>query len=274
MKIKENILNIFNYAFSRKEILELSRPEFDSKFYVTLEYALEEIEKRRQNKELIKKIESYINGIPEPFNYGVNAVLFRSVATPQFEIKRFFDLSTGFNMRPLFWEYYDDKFHSGNPSKHTLGKLFIYKGMNKNNISIIKKHTLIDFNVSNGLSMKYIQTLKGGNFIDFHHKIMERVMPGSTNYLFDSSEWLKNNGGVAKRYYKKYLALFLVHGVLFENFLLDENERDFTKNVFIPSFEKIEKLFGLKPLIVALNPTEIEGSEFWNSYPQQIEDVL
>lgn len=274
MKIKENILNIFNLAFSKKEILEISRPEFDQKVYVSLEYALEEIEKRRRDKELIKKIESYIEDIPDPFNFGVNAVLFRSVATPQFEIKRFFDLSTGYNIRPLFWEYYDDKFHSGNMSKYTLGKLFVYKGMGKNNHSIVQKYNLIDFNKNNGLAMKYIQTIKGDNFIDFHHKLLERVIPNSTQYVFDSSDWLKKNGGVAKKYYKRYLALFLVHGILFENFLLDKSEIEFTKNVFIPAFEKVEKLFGIKPLIVALNPTDIEGSDFWNSYPQQIEDVI
>lgn len=274
MKIKESILNIFSYAFSKKEILEISRPDFDSKVYVTMEEAIEEIKKRRQNKDLIKRIESYVNNIPEPFNYGVNAVLFRSVATPNFEIKRFYDLSTGFNIRPLFWEYYDDKFHSGNPSKYTLGKLSIFKGMGKNNHSIVKKYNVIDFNKCNGLPMKFLQTNTGESFIDFHHKLLDRIIPGADKYLFDSSDWLKSNGVVAKKYYKKYLALFLVHGILFENFLLDDDEIEFTKNVFVPAFETIEKIFGMKPLIVALNPTDIEGSDFWNSYPYQIEDVL
>jgi hypothetical protein len=66
----------------------------------------------------------------------------------------------------------------------------------------------------------------------------------------------------------------LVHGILFENFMLDDDEIEFTKKIVVPAFETIEKIFGVKPLIVALNPTEIEGSDFWNSYPYQIEDVL
>ncbi len=274
MKIKDSILNILDFLFSKKEILEINRLDFDNNFYIDLESALKEIENRRQDKDLIKKVENYIKDIPEPFNLGINAVLFRSVATPQFEVKRFYDLSTGYNLKPLFWEYYDDKFHSGNPSKYALGKLFIHKGMDKNNDSIFKKIRILDFNKSNGFSMKCLQTIDGRNFIDFHHCLLEKIIPDAGEYLFDSSDWLKNNGSSAKKYYKKYLALFLVHGILFENFLLDENEIDFTKNVFIPAFKKIEKVFGIKPLIVALNPTEIEGVDFWNSYPPQVEDML
>jgi hypothetical protein len=57
MTIKENILNILSYAFSKKEILEISRPEFDRMVYVTnLEEAIERNrEEEDKDKELREK---------------------------------------------------------------------------------------------------------------------------------------------------------------------------------------------------------------------------
>ncbi len=274
MTIKEKILNIFHYKFSTPEKIQINRRYFDQEVYVSFDYAIKEIERRRKDPELKEKIEKYLGEIPKPFEMGINAVLFRFIATPQFETKRFYDIVTGFGIRPLFWEYYNDKFHSGNHCKYTLGKLFIYKGMGKTNKSIIKKETILDFNTSNGKQMKELFTIKGEKFIDFHHKLLERIIPDSREYLFDASDWLKSQGGKSDKYYEKFLVLFLCHGVLFENFLLDKTEFDFNQNIFLPAFLKIEKEFGIKPLIVAIAPTEIEGSEFWNSYPHQIEDVL
>lgn len=274
MKIKENILNIFNYRFPKKEIKEINRLDFDKKVYTTLEEAIAEINKRREDKDLIRRVEEYLGEIPEPFSNGICAVLFRFIATPQFETKRFFDIVTGYDIRPLFWEYYDDKFHSGNFCKYTLGKIFIYMGMGKTGKSIIKKETVLDFNSSNGIKIKDLRTIKGESLIDFHHRLLNGVIPNSDEFLYDSSPWLKLQGGQAEMYYKKFLALFLCHGILFENFLFNKEESDFNKNVFLPAFLMVEKKFGIKPLIVAIAPTEIEGSEFWNSYPFKVEAML
>ena len=41
----------------------------------------------------------------------------------------------------------------------------------------------------------------------------------------------------------------------------------FTKTVFLPAFIAVYKEFGVKPLIVALEPTEIETDIFWMSHP-------
>ena len=274
MKIKEKFLNIFSLSFHKKQVLEINSPDFHKKIYTSFEDAIKEIERRKKDKNLIKKVEDYLGSIPEPLVTEVRAVLFRFIATPQFEIKRFFDISTGLNVKPLFWEYYDDKFHSGNYCKYTLGRLCIHKGIDKVGNNIIKKKTILDFNVSNGRSLKDLRTIGDESLIDFHHKMLDRIIPNSEELLYDGSEWLKTHGGHAENYYDKFLALFLVHGILFENFLLNDEEFSFNTEVFLPAFDKIVKKFGIKPLIVAIAPTEIEGSKFWNSYPHQIEDMI
>ena len=63
--------------------------------------------------------------------------------------------------------------------------------------------------------------------------------------------------------------MFLQDGVLFENFLMDGKEQKFTEEVILPAILEIEAECGYKPLIVALEPTGIEGDHFWLSHPFQ-----
>lgn len=278
MRIKDIILNIFNYEFSREEIYEINRLKFNKKFYTPLDEAIKEIENRRKDKDLIKKIETYIGEIPEPFNESVCAVMFRFVASPQEEMIEFFKRVNQTNLKPSFWEYYDDKYHSGNFCKYSLGKLLIHKGVDKNFNNIFKIENVIDINTSNGKKIKEIKTLNGESFIDFHHNLFYKVVPVPKNSLYDASDWFKIQGGSADVYYKKFLSLFLVHGILFENFLLDDKDDDFTKKVFIPAFLDVQKKFGLKPLIVELLDTGNFDSDkfwkFWSSYPSYIDNML
>ena len=64
-------------------------------------------------------------------------------------------------------------------------------------------------------------------------------------------------------YYINFFRLFLVNGILFENYMLDEKEDWFTKNIVLPALLKIEEEIGVKPLIVNVQPTQIEGQPFW-----------
>ena len=69
------------------------------------------------------------------------------------------------------------------------------------------------------------------------------------------------------------------NGILFENFVLnDANEKGFSYEVFLPIFLKVFHYFKLKPIIVALSPTEIEHEEFWACYnirlKEKISDIM
>jgi len=69
--------------------------------------------------------------------------------------------------------------------------------------------------------------------------------------------------------YSYLLALFVSHGVLFEDFVTDGSEARFTKEIMLPAFEKVQASFGLKPLIVSLVPDLAD--EYWWCYPECIE---
>jgi len=73
--------------------------------------------------------------------------------------------------------------------------------------------------------------------------------------------------GGADKYYTPFTALFIKDAILFENFMLDSKEISFTKDIFLSAFIEVYRKTGCKPLIVALEPTDIEGDEFWPCHP-------
>lgn len=118
-----------------------------------------------------------------------------------------------------------------------------------------------------------IKTLWGENFIDFHHRIF--TLSALPIEFFDASSWLRRNGKSILELYPKYLALFVCHGVLFEDFITNEEEEEFFYSVVYPSFEKLKNLFGVKPLIVSLLTSENTAiDKYWFCYSEEIEQEV
>ncbi|MEO5646122.1 MAG: hypothetical protein ABIQ91_01460 [Candidatus Paceibacterota bacterium] len=257
------------------EQLMADRKLFDKTIYTSLEQARKELKARSKDEVLERTVRAMIPGLPEPFAEGTRAVIFRQLVTPNYEIRRFFSIVDAVDdIQPLFWEYYDDKFTSNNEWKHSLGKLAFYKGKGKKGGSKIDTVNIIDFNVSNGKKISEVKTLWGQSLVDFHHEFFDtRFRPG-TGLYFDATKWFSQNGGTAKSYYKHFLALFVRDGILFENFMLDEKEYSFTKEVFLPAFLQVWHETGQKPLIVSLEPTDIEGDQFWICHPDEDRDFI
>lgn len=260
------------------DVVELvsDRQKFNSFVYSSPEQAINELKKRKKNKELAKKILFILHGnIPEPLKEEPKAILFRQLATPNYELRRFVSIADALNLKPLFWEYHNDKFVPKNEVKYYLGMMAFARGRGKKGGLIRDYSGVIDFNSSNGKKMSDIKTVWGEDLISFHHSLFSttyRKMP--IDCFFDASDWLNNNGSTAIDYYKAYLTLFISHGILFENVMLDTKELNFTKDIFLPAFIEVEKMTGFKPLIVALEPTDIETDEFWMCHPHQSKKVV
>jgi hypothetical protein len=105
--------------------------------------------------------------------------------------------------------------------------------------------------------------------VDYHHRILLSVLPNIL--LTDNTAWVKSMGGRPKLFYHRLLALFVCHGVMFENFLDEGDEGKFTCKIVRPAIEKVTNHFGLKPLIVRLLPEESEADPYWCWYPGHLE---
>lgn len=252
------------------------RKMFDETLYTHLDEAWEELTRRRQDKDLERRVNEILgNDIPLPFSTDPKAVLFRHVLTPNYETRRFVSLLDGFGkIDPLFWEYHKDKYTPNNELKRTIGRLFFYHGKGKKGGMKLDSLNVLDFNTANGKPISSLQTSWGQDFVQFHHDFFAdcfRPMPGTT---FDASDWFQNHGGSSGNYYKSFMALFIRHGILFENMMLDDSEVEFARDVFLPAFLEIFNELGVKPLIVALEPTNIEGDHFWMCYPGQDKEYV
>ena len=251
---------------------------FNKTVYTPLSEAIKILEERQKDKKLKEKIEKLLNGnIPEPLqNIGRHGVMFRQVATPNFEARWFNELTKDHNLETDFFEYYDDKFTSNNYYKHSLGQLIIHKDKcSKNGNNIEEKVTIVDFAKYDGKQFKKVLTLQNESLISFHKDLFKVYNYNEKNF-YDISDWIKKNCNNAVGYYTNFIVLFTYHGILFENFLFNGSEGEFTKKVLLPSFEKAFKLTGLKPLIVPIPPMDpdIEEDMHWHSHNIKIKHFI
>ncbi len=259
------------------ETLTSNRDIFNQTVYTRFDEAIVEIEKRRTDARLEGEIHHLLKGnIPLPFKNSYRLVLFRQLCTPNYETRRFLSIADAMDLDPLFWEYYNDKFTPNNLYKYYLGRMGFYSGVGKKGGVKVEYLKVIDFNSSNGDKIGDIKTLWGESLIRFHHELFFMRFAGYTeDIFFDASDWFSKNGETAQSYYSNYLALFLRHGILFENFVYDDkSEWEFTTRVFAPAFIDLWQRTGIKPLIVALEPTDTEGDEFWLCHPVETRNYV
>jgi hypothetical protein len=238
--------------------------------YISVTVAKEEIWRRWNNKELRKKVVDFLGGdIPEAFQEEPRAVLFRNIASPDFEFQHFLDASKKLGLKPIVLEYTQDKFCTRNADKLGLCKLAIFEKKNGNGESIFHYNKIVDVKLEDNKKFCDIKTISGEMLVDFHHNLIKRNILDGVE-LFDLSLWIDRNGYSASEYYKKFLAFFICHGVLFENFLRSGEEDKFTQEVFMPAYDLVSKNFNLNPMIIEAIPTESMGDMYWWCYDNKI----
>lgn len=238
-----------------------------------------ELHLRLKNQSLRAKIERhYGSSFPEYFKNPPHLFLARHVASPNFETLRFLHLVQSLGIPAIISQDSLDKFTSNNKIKHALGKLPILEGIRyKGNkyLESFKNLTIIDFNAADGKQLKEIKTCWNEPLISFHNNLFKQIAPRVPLEIHDEGQWLPSSlRGNPLEYYKYILPLFILHGILFEDYIeKDRDEMRFVKGVMVPAVKYVEKEFGFRPLIARLVPTSVESERFWISYPKKIGDI-
>ena len=250
---------------------------FNQIVYTPLSEALQLLDERRKNPELLAKVEKLLKGnIPEIFKKKKCAILARQLATPNHESRRFISIAKENNLQPVFFEYYDDKFTSNNDFKHSLGRLHIQNGKDQNGHDMIENITIVDFNKYNGEKLKEVKTIWGESLIDFHKKLFSVHNINNVHFFNEENWYKKSNNEKPSEFYLNFFLLNTCFGILFENFLTSKNnaEAKFTKNVILPALEKVINLTNVKPLIVPIEPLELEESNFWYYHLPKVKKII
>ena len=254
---KDNVLKNNSHVRSTADMTDI---------YFSLEQAKQEIHRRWNDKELREKVEKFFNGgIPEIFRDSPTAILGRQIVSPNFEALNFLELAKQIDLAPYCFGYLDDKLVTKNLDKYFLCKMYFDSGIGRNGGKRLSAITVVDFNLWNGKSLREVKTIFGSNFFQFHESLMGAL--DTKLEFFDASKFLKKNGGQGSLYYQYYLALFICHGVLFENYLLGGEYAVYSDQVFSPSYQKVVDMFGVRPLIVRVAPVENEEDVRWRHYP-------
>lgn len=239
--------------------------------YFSIDEAIEERERRSKIPGLKEAIDSYLEGdIPTILATGPRSVLFRNLFTPDCELDAFLTKASAAGLPPALFEYTDDLFIAKNKDKYALGKLYFYLDTKGNSETNMFAKKIIDFDAAEKRSIKDIETLWGENLVGFHHRLLSlEAHDLLESSYFECSDWLHRHGMVAKEYYKQFLALFIMHGILFDNFRDSDAESQFLTEVFYPACEHVQAAFGLEPLICALQKPEEENDPRWWGYPRE-----
>lgn len=200
---------------------------------------------------------------------GPRSVISKSLITPNREFEYFLDVSDEIDLKKGFWEYHAGKFVGMNDEKRHLGKIHVLHGRGKKNGQKIEHFNILNFNKEEGKCLADVMTDAGCKLTEFHNKILCESHPERDIKTIDISTWF-NKTRFIDEYYVYYLSLFIRNFILFENFIADEKEEGkFTIERFLPSFQKIESIFGMRPIIVPLLPFEHEKSSIWYSYSSE-----
>lgn len=243
--------------------------EDKGKIYFSLDDARSELAARRQDKQLMKRIEADLGGQKWPiFKDKPMGVLTKYLPSPDNSLTFFIQMARYIGVVPVVLEFLGDKFVLMNEEKKGLGRLRVFSP-NGDKFAV----DIVDFKSNENRKINEVVTKTGESIVDFHHGLLKEF--GCDVELEDSTAWLREPG--KKIDYYKYLLNFLVHGVLFEYYTEeDENEKIFVRDVFFPSLEKIYQIYGLRPLIVRLYPENQDEEEdfYWWSYPLNINNYI
>ena len=241
--------------------------------------AIRELERRQKDPALKKKVEAFLQGdIPEYFKDGPVLYLARHIVTPNFETLRFIHLIRELGFKLVVTQDSRGLFVSQNQIKRALCKLPICRRVTQKPDKLNEHYhnvTIVDFDTIDGKPFCEIKTVWGEKLTDFHNRLFSELNVRTVDTP-DDAEWIdRHHRGNLLEHYKHLLALFVVHGIFFENYNMeDEHEVMFVKEILRPACEFVEKQFGYPPLIAPIFPTTFESYNFWMSYPPGVLEIV
>lgn len=243
-------------------------------FLVTPEYAVREIEHRRRNHELVRKVREYLNDdIPAHFDQAKPVFHFsRHIATPNYETLRFIEVTKPFGCPITIGQDPKDKFVSNNILKRALAKMPITTGTTRNGDEIIEYFTVVDFQKNQGRLFSDVETLNGTKLMELHQGLLKEIYPHAVE-IVDESAWIdRHHRGDLYRHYVDFLSLLTVFGVMVEDYIPEDYE--FLQTILFPAMAEVEARFGVRPLIVPLMSSDIALERNWLAYPSVLYPIV
>jgi hypothetical protein len=237
--------------------------------YTPVEAALAVLRQRRRDPELMKSVVEFLGGdIPDYLLKADCFVLPRHIATPNNEALYVLEQARKHGALAVFSQDPKDKFTSVNNLKRRLARPEIC-AETPARLSY-RKIDIVDVPQYEGKRLHEVHCRDGRGLIDFHNSLFDRL-PVRDFFLADDSGWIdRNHRGDVANHYRRYLALFVTHGVLFEDFETAD-DAELRERTVHPLLAEFEVRWGLHPLIVKPCVDQIFPEErFYLAHPNGI----
>ncbi|CAN1573236.1 hypothetical protein MCELHM10_03434 [Paracoccaceae bacterium] len=194
------------------------------------------------------------------------AILFRQIATPNYELRRFLRLCSRSGYTPVILQYHTDRMSCQNAFKRSLVAPMFLDGINRNGQPIFRRHHLINVETVEKLRLSEV-TVSGRTLPDLHADLLQLAIPKETFRTVDGSSLFGSYSAGARDYYVDLFVALTGGLILFEDFLTDAKEADFFARVVLPAFDAACKILGHRPMISKLCDNRRMPSPLWYAYP-------
>jgi hypothetical protein len=246
-------------------------PSLRPGFYTPLA-SLAGLHDKQRTRRLTREVLRFLRPLPRalPLLQSRPLLLFRALATPNFETLRFLDLARCAGRPPLILELRDDWFTpTVNLSKRRLGKLRIYRTAASSAKSATRSVSVVSFNERGRQRISDLRCGDGTPFIDMHHGMLSAVTGDElSGRVIDIANLCRSDA--PRSHYERIFALCTCFGVLAETFSLSGAEGAFTAEVVLPAFEATVARFGARPAVTELLPNGSATDPHWESYPASV----
>lgn len=109
-------------------------------------------------------LKAYFDGLDNPYQH--TAIIFRQIASPNFEMRRVIELCEEHHLNLLVLTIKEDKFSTRNLCKYALGRMGFFEGIGRRGGKKISYKNIIDFNRYDGTLLRECNTFRGQSFME------------------------------------------------------------------------------------------------------------
>jgi hypothetical protein len=194
------------------------------------------------------------------------AILWRQVATPNYELRSFLRASRRHGLEPIVLTFSSDRMSNRNAFKRTLVAPMFVEGINRSGQPIWRRRRVLNVDELTALRISEIKFGKI-KLPGFHMELLEMALPNEEVKVLDISEWIEEFHISPEQYYLSIFLSLTDGTTLFENFVTDSEEGRFAEKVINPAFSKAREIIGCDPMIVPLCCGRRASSALWYAYP-------
>jgi hypothetical protein len=194
------------------------------------------------------------------------AILFRQIATPNYELRRFLRLCARSDYAPVILQYHADRMSCHNTFKRSLVAPMFLEGISRNGQPFFRRHHLINVETIERLRLSEV-VVAGRSLPDVHTNLLRIALPNDTFQLVEGSSLLSSYPAGARDYYVDLFAALGSDLLLLEDFMTDDEEAGFFDRVVRPAFDTACSILGKRPLVRRLCDNRRMPSPLWYAYP-------